>query len=131
MKKILYQIVKFGGVGALCFVIDFSVLWLLHDLCSLDLLVSTALAFTVSVVINYLLSIRFVFSVAEEHTKTRNFLLFVLFSVLGLGLTELLMHLGTNVLAFHYGLVKIGSTAIVMVFNFVTRKQFLEKPRRG
>ena len=31
MKKLLWQIVKFGGVGALCFLIDYGLLCLLTD----------------------------------------------------------------------------------------------------
>lgn len=126
MKKILYQIVKFGGVGALCFLIDFAVLFVLTDLAQINVLISSAIAFTVSVIANYYLSVKFVFAVDEKKSKARNFILFVVFSVIGLLLTELLMHLGVNVLVWNYMLVKILATGIVMVFNFVTRKLFLE-----
>lgn len=126
MKKILYQIVKFGGVGALCFLIDFAVLFVLTDLAQINVLISSAIAFTVSVIANYYLSVKFVFAVDEKKSKARNFILFVVFSVIGLLLTELLMHLGVNVLVWNYMLVKILATGIVMVFNFVTRKIFLE-----
>lgn len=126
MKKILYQIVKFGGVGALCFLIDFAVLFVLTDLVRMNVLISSAIAFTVSVVANYYLSVKFVFAVDEKKSKVRNFILFIVFSVIGLLLTELLMHLGVNVLVWNYMFVKILATGIVMVFNFVTRKIFLE-----
>ena len=126
MKKILYQIVKFGGVGVLCFLIDFAVLFVLTDLAQINVLISSAIAFTVSVIANYYLSVKFVFAVDEKKSKARNFILFVVFSVIGLLLTELLMHLGVNVLVWNYMLVKILATGIVMVFNFVTRKIFLE-----
>lgn len=126
MKKILYQIVKFGGVGVLCFLIDFAVLFVLTDLAQVDVLISSAIAFTVSVIANYYLSVKFVFAVDEKKSKIRNFILFVVFSVIGLLLTELLMHLGVNVLVWNYMFVKILATGIVMVFNFVTRKIFLE-----
>ncbi len=126
MKKILYQIVKFGGVGVLCFLIDFAVLFVLTDLAQINVLISSAIAFTVSVIANYYLSVKFVFAVDKKKSKARNFILFVVFSVIGLLLTELLMHLGVNVLVWNYMLVKILATGIVMVFNFVTRKIFLE-----
>ncbi len=127
MKKLIYQIVKFGGVGVLCFIIDFAALRFFHEVVMLDVLVSTALAFTISVIANYILSVRFVFAVSQGNSKTRNFILFVIFSVIGLGLTELLMHLGVNTLSLNYVPVKVGATAVVMVFNFITRKIFLEK----
>ena len=126
MKKLIWQIIKFGGVGGLSFVIDFAVLWLCHDLLSVEILFSTAVAFIVSWVINYILSVKVVFVVSEKHSETRNFILFVIFSVIGLVLTEFLMHWGVNILRLNYMLVKILATAVVMVFNFITRKIFLE-----
>lgn len=127
MKKLFCQIIKFGGVGILCFVIDFATLSFLHEILSADVLLSSALAFSVSVIVNYLLSIRFVFTVAQKNKKSRNFILFVIFSVIGLMLTEGLMHFGVNICSFNYMFVKIVATGVVMIFNFVTRKHFLEK----
>ncbi len=57
----------------------------------------------------------------------KNFIIFIVFSVIGLGLTELIMWLGVDIMKISYLIVKIIATAIVMVFNFVTRKIFLEK----
>jgi putative flippase GtrA len=127
IKELFLQLVKFGGVGVVCFIIDFATLHLLTDYAKLHYLVSAAIAFTVSVVVNYLLSVKFVFNVDPELDKKRNFILFVFFSVIGLILTEILMWIGVDKLVFNYMIVKIGATAIVMVFNFITRKLFLEK----
>ena len=41
-------------------------------------------------------------------------------SVIGLGVNDLLMWLGSSVLGVSYLIVKIVATAIVMVYNFVT-----------
>ena len=46
---------------------------------------------------------------------------------MGLGLTELIMWFGEDILKISYLIVKIVATVIVMIFNFVTRKIFLEK----
>ncbi len=127
IKGLLVQIIKFGGVGVLCFIIDFATLHLLTDYAHLHYLLSAAIAFFVSVVVNYILSVRFVFDVNPDNNKRRVFVVFVLSSIIGLGLTELLMWLGVDLLHLNYLLVKIGATAIVMVYNFITRKLFLEK----
>ena len=126
-KKLLVQMIKFGGVGALCFVIDFAILHVLTDYVHLHYLWSAAIAFSVSVVVNYILSIRFVFQVNPNNHKIRVFLVFLISSIVGLGLTELLMWLGVDVLSINYMLTKIGATAVVMVYNFITRKMFLER----
>lgn len=119
--------IKFGGVGALCFVIDFACLYALREFAGVDVLIASGLAFALSVVVNYCLSVRFVFAVDESKNKLRNFVLFIIFSVIGLVLTEIIMYIGTGLLTWNYMLVKVISTVIVMVFNFITRKTFLER----
>ena len=94
LKKLFAQIVKFSGVGVLCFVIDYGIMLALKELFNVQYLLAAAISFTVSVVVNYILSVRFVFDANKNHGKMRNFILFIVFSVIGLLLTELLMWVG-------------------------------------
>lgn len=126
-EKLFLQIFKFLFVGGLAFAIDYVTLIICKEIFGLNVLLSAAIAFTVSVVINYILSVRWVFDVNKDNSSTRNFVLFIVFSVIGLGLTELIMWFGVDILLISYLIVKIIATAIVMVFNFITRKIFLEK----
>ena len=125
-NKLFVQIFKFGFVGGLAFLIDYGVLIFCKEVLHLDVLIAAALGFCISVVFNYIASVRWVFDVNKDKSKTQNFVLFIVFSVIGLLLTELIMHIGVNVLDFNYMIIKIVATAIVMVFNFITRKMFLE-----
>ena len=52
---------------------------------------------------------------------------FIGLSVIGLGLNQLLMWLFVDKLHIYYMLSKIIATAIVMVYNFITRKLFIER----
>lgn len=131
MKKLIRQIVRFGGVGVLCFLIDYGILNVLTEYAKVYYLLSATISFSVSVIVNYVLSTLFVFDVDKEHSRVRDLLLFVVFSVIGLGLTAGIMKLGVDWLAFDYRLVKIVATAIVMVYNFITRKLFLERPNKS
>lgn len=126
-KKLLLQIIKFVIVGGLAFFIDYAVLIFCKEVLKIDVLFSAAIAFTVSVIVNYILSVKWIFDVDKDKSKTQTFITFIVFSIIGLGLTELIMWLGAVVLYYNYLIVKIVATAIVMVFNFVTRKLFLEK----
>ena len=56
--------------------------------------------------------------------------MFVLLSIVGLGVNELCMWLGTDLMGIHYMITKIGATAIVMDYNFVTRKMLIEKKNK-
>lgn len=125
-NKLVKQIVKFGLVGGLAFIIDYAVLIICKELLSLPILLATAIGFTVSVIFNYIASIKWVFDVNKERSSTKQFILFIVFSVIGLLITELIMWVGTDIFDINYLFVKIVATAIVMVFNFITRKMFLE-----
>lgn len=126
-EKLLLQIFKFVIVGGLAFVIDYATLIICKEIFHLNTLLSAAIAFTVSVIVNYILSVKWVFDVNKNNSEKRNFIIFIIFSVIGLGLTELIMWLGTDVMGISYLIIKIIATIIVMVFNFITRKLFLEK----
>lgn len=125
-NNLVKQIVKFGLVGGLAFIIDYAVLIICKELFSLSILLATAIGFTVSVIFNYIASIKWVFDVDKERSSTKQFILFIVFSVIGLLITELIMWVGTDICDINYLFVKIVATAIVMVFNFITRKKFLE-----
>ncbi|MBR6533838.1 MAG: GtrA family protein [Clostridia bacterium] len=127
MSKLFQQIIRFSIVGFICTVIDFALLYILKEFLDINVYLSTAIAFTVSVIVNYILSVLFVFDVDKSKNQSKGFILFVVFSVIGLILTEGIMHVGTQWLEFNYLIIKIFATLMVMVFNFVTRKLFLEK----
>ena len=126
MKKLIQQILKFGVVGVIAFLIDYGLLYVFTDWCGIYYLVSSIMSFSISVVFNYIASVVWVFDVNKKYSKLRNFVLFVVFSVIGLGINQLIMWLGVEKLNIYYMIVKLGATAIVMVWNFITRKKFLE-----
>lgn len=126
MKNLIMQIIRFGMVGFLCFFIDYGVLLGLTELAGINYLVSSGISFTVSVVVNYLLSMKFVFESKKKDSRVKEFILFVILSVGGLGINQLVMWLSVEKLGILYRLAKIGATAIVMVYNFITRKVILE-----
>lgn len=124
--KLINQILKFGVVGGIAFVIDYSVLFICTEFLGVYYLFSSLISFSVSTIFNYIASIKWVFNVNHEKSQSKNFVLFIFFSVIGLGINQLIMWFGVDQLNLYYMIVKIGATAIVMIFNFVTRKLFLE-----
>ncbi len=126
MRKLIEQIMKFGVVGVIAFVIDFGVMVFLTEVFGIDPVISATVSFIISVIFNYAASMRYVFSHREGMSRTREFAIFVVLSAIGLGINDLLIWAGTDLASFDYRLVKIFATAVVMVWNFVTRKIFLE-----
>lgn len=126
MRKLIEQIMKFSVVGVIAFVIDFGVMVFLTEVFGIDPVISATVSFIISVIFNYAASMRYVFSHREGMSRTREFIFFVVLSAIGLGINDLLIWAGTDLASFDYRLVKIFATAMVMVWNFVTRKIFLE-----
>ncbi|WP_139653433.1 GtrA family protein [Raoultibacter phocaeensis] len=126
MNRLIAQIMKFGVVGAIAFVIDYGLLVFLTEVFGIEYLISATISFTVSVVFNYLASMRYVFAHKEGLSRRREFALFVILSVIGLLINNVCLWLGVDVFGIDYRISKIVVTAIVMVWNFVTRKLFLD-----
>ena len=141
MKKLFAQIIKFGAVGFLCFFIDYAIMVGLTELVGIPSLISSGCSYTISTIVNYILSVTIVFDADKGANKAVQFIVFVVLSLIGLGINQLCMWEGTAWLEslmeqsqalasysqYAYMVVKIFATAIVMVYNFITRKIFIEK----
>ena len=129
MQKLIAQIMKFGIVGVLAFLIDYGVLMLLSQAFGVDPVLAAGISFTISVVFNYLASMRFVFTHRQDMSRGREFAIFIVLSVIGLGINELCMYGGVALLGTGTLMVtvtKVFATAVVMVWNFVSRKKWLD-----
>ena len=126
MKKLIAQFMKVGIVGVIAFVIDYGVMIFLTEVFGVPYLISTTVSFVVSVIFNYFASMRFVFKRKDDMSRRREFIIFIVLSVCGLGINDLLMWLMVDSLYIDYRLSKIVVTVVVAVWNFVTRKIFLE-----
>ena len=126
MQKLIQQFMKFGVVGVIAFVIDYGLLAFCTEILQVNYLVSATIGFTVSVVFNYLASMRYVFTHKEGMSRRREFVIFVILSVIGLIINNAIMWAGVELVGGHYLVVKFFATAVVMVWNFATRKLFLD-----
>lgn len=127
IKRLAAQFLRFGVVGAIATGIDFGVMILLTEAFGVDPVISSGVSFCTSTVFNYLASMRFVFRHREDLSKRREFIIFVVLSLIGLGLNQLVMWGGTAVLGEDwYVLVKVVATGIVMLWNFFSRKHWLD-----
>lgn len=140
MKNLLNQIIKFGIVGGFCFLIDFGITTGFTNLLGVHYLISKFLGFVVSAVVNYLLSIKFVFTQKKEMDKKKEFTVFLILSAFGLLINEIVMYVCIDGIYAHsesmkelisdahmVALSSVLATGIVMVYNFISRKLFLER----
>ncbi len=125
-NKLIRQILRFGIVGGLAFLIDYGIFTILSQFLHVHYLVASIISFSISVIFNYILSIKWVFDVTKKQ-DAKDFALFIILSVIGLGINSLIMYISVDLMHIHELIAKIIATAIVMVYNFISRKIFIEK----
>lgn len=152
MNKLLQQIAKFGIVGVVCFFIDYIVGIVTMNVAmrilgeasfSMASAIGAVCGFVVSVIANYILSFMFVFERKENLDRRAEFVIFLILSVIGMGINSFLMWGFTGpvygnsamlqeLLSYNkaYTVGKVIATGVVMVYNFITRKIFLEKKEK-
>lgn len=126
IKDLVIQFCKFGAVGGLCFGIDYGLMIFLTETHIMHYFASSAVSFTVSVIVNYILSMRFVFIGKEDMTKAQEMVIFVALSMIGLVMNQMIMWFAVEHLGMFYAVAKIFSTMLVTTYNFISRKRFLE-----
>ena len=128
MKKLFNQLIKFGLVGGIAFIIDYGIMVFLTEVFKVPSLISAAISFTVSVIFNYIASVKWVFDVdKEKNSKAKELIVLIILSIIGLGINELIMWIMDKQFGIYYMISKIVATIVVMCYNFITRKLFLER----
>ena len=126
LKELVLQFCKFGMVGTFCFCIDYGLMIFLTESHMMTYYASSAVSFIASVVVNYDLSMRFVFVSKEGMSKIQEIMIFITLSMVGLLLNQMIMFLAVELLGMFYAVAKVFATLMVTAYNFISRKKFLE-----
>lgn len=139
MKKLFVQILKFGFAGGITTIFDFSIFALLN-MFGVPYIISNICSYLCAILVSYWMSMNFVFARKEEWSRKKEFVVFVILSLLGLLLNLFLLWFFYEVfykkstfinlyITDNTGkmICKIGATIMLHIFNFCSRKIFLEK----
>ena len=155
-QQLFWEIFRFLLVGGLATLADYIVFWLFDGVIfplflwegevwlGISLALSTAFGFVVGLIVNWILSVSFVFREVKDKEKAaskNSFLIFTIIGLIGLGLTELGIFVLVTVLpeitlfgaaaflgtAWKKWIAKVIMTCIVLVFNYIGRKIFIFK----
>ena len=142
-SKRISEVLRFAVAGVAGFVVELLVLILLKEKLGLDTLIATPIAFLLSVIVNYLICVFWVFDGARDQSR-KSQAGFLLTSVIGLLLNELLMFLfrvmwGEETVLFTvfsftvslYVLNKVIATILVMIWNYFTKRKILTMGNAG
>ena len=146
--SLIKEILRFLLVGGIATLIDFAIyelfrfIFLKNMLDPMNLIISTSLGFIMGNIVNYILSIIFVFKGAKEDKNTQTlkaFLIFTLIGIIGLGIKVLVQTGGNYLVGNLFELtenfwiwaldtfVYCVATLIVLVWNYIGRKLFIFK----
>lgn len=119
--------------GGLAFVVDFGLFALCLYVLEWHYLLANLVGLVAGLVLNYALSVAWVFTACErklEKRKTAEFLVFALVGFIGVGLNELLMLLMVDVFEWQEMLSKMVAAIVVLMWNFGGRKLILFRGRK-
>jgi putative flippase GtrA len=118
----IMQFVRYFGVALVGLLVDFATLVFVHEMLHTSAVVAASAGFLAGIIVNYLLSVAFVFKNSKVNSKLAEFGLFCLVGLIGLGILSLLMWLLSDVWGIYYIVAKCLATVVVYVWNFVGRK---------
>lgn len=112
-----------GGAG---FLVDFGTLTFCYELLGINHLLSAAFGFIVGLIFVYISSNAWVFKKRRyrQHAGIE-FVVFAVIGLVGLGLTVLFMWAFVDGFGIHPLIAKLGTTALVLLWNFGARKFIL------
>jgi putative flippase GtrA len=144
VKNLIAQLLKFGVVGGISFVIDYGLMNLLIAGFHMNATLSATISFIVSLIFNYLASMHFVFTRRDDMAKWMEMLIFFVSSAIGLLINDVIIWIATGVMLpsgtiysqhstylLYANIAKLVATVIVSVWNFVIRKWLLDAPAEG
>ena len=125
MKRLLSEIFRFLIVGGVAFFIDFLLLYMLTEVLGIHYLISAAIAFMGALAFNYILSVNWIFC-GDKGKGISGALTFLALSVIGLILNQFIIYISVEIMELYYLWAKVIAAFIVMIYNFITRKLFVE-----
>ncbi len=129
----LWELFKFCVAGGIGFLLEFSLFYLLATTWGVHYLVANAIAFTISVIANYLICAFWVFPGANRESKLA-MAAFLLTSLIGLGLNELLMLFFVSALRMQSDgqmmFAKVITAILVMIWNYFSKRKVLTYKRK-
>ncbi len=117
------MLIYYFFLGGITFVVDYALLFLLTEYAGIHYLLSAALAFVAGVIVNYVLNRVFNFK-SESEQVLRQFIVFILVSLVGLAINELLLYVFVEQFHIHYLVARPILLVIVAPITFLLHKKF-------
>lgn len=132
-NSLIGQFVRYLVTGGFAFVVDFGLFALCLYKFGWHYLLANLAGLIAGLVLNYALSIAWVFSECKrvlENRKTAEFGIFAVVGFAGVGINQLLMYLMVGRLEWNEMLSKVVAAILVLMWNFGARKLMLFRKQK-
>lgn len=124
-SKVSIQFIRSIFVSGVALVFDFGLLIFLKQDLKVYYLLAATISFIVGVIVNYYLSIWWVFADHKLPSRKYEFAIFVIINAIGLALNLAIIAAVVQIFGKNYIVAKAISTVIVFFWNFAGRKKLL------
>ena len=125
----LVRAAKYFVVGGISACVDIGFFFVFAKLLGFNYLAVSTGGFLIAVPVNYLLSVRFVFTSGARFKPLHELALVYLVSSVGLGLHLVVLYVAVDVLGLELMLSKLIATGSVFAWNFTARNYFVFRSR--
>ena len=119
------QLLRSLVVSAVALIVDFGTLIVLKQKFGIYYLLAATISFCLGILVNYALSVKWVFAYRQLTSRTHEFIVFVIITAAGLLFNLLIIAGMVELLKVDYRVGKAVSTIIVFFWNFLARKKIL------
>ena len=132
-KSLAGQFLRYMVTGGFAFVADFGLFALCLYGFGWHYLLANLVGLVAGLVLNYLMSILWVFTACKRILKTQKgieFVLFALVGIAGVGINQVLMYLMVDGLGINEMVSKMIAAVLVLMWNFGARKLMLFRGKK-
>lgn len=129
-QAVLTQLAKFVIAGVINTIIDWTIFFSLYNIVGLNPVISQITSFTIATTVSFFINTLWVFNTTKAKTRQRLITEFFILNLIALGITSGLIYVFIDLMKMNELLAKILTTAITMVYSYITRKLTLEDRKR-
>lgn len=132
-KSLMGQFLRYMVTGGVAFVADFGLFALCLYGFGWHYLLANLVGLVAGLVLNYAMSILWVFTACKRILKTQKgieFVLFALVGIAGVGINQLLMYLMVDGIGINEMVSKMIAAVLVLMWNFGARKLMLFRGKK-
>lgn len=131
--SLIGQVLRYLVTGGFAFIVDFGLFALCLYIFEWHYLLANLVGLVAGLVLNYTLSIVWVFTACKrtlEKKKVAEFTLFALVGIAGVGINQVLMYLMVGILDLNEMVSKMIAAILVLLWNFGARKLMLFREKK-